>query len=268
MSIGRHDRKPIRVSASVTLGLVMAGIGCDEPELAHRYESPHASFVSDRQLTTEAPLVKVAESAIVAAADFLGVTPPHRRPVILVFPSREHMSQFLLDYCPEQANSAAACFEKDGEFVIATNRGVKRRTMHRNVRHELTHFVIVSAFGPPPPWLDEGLAQVLETPETPGSGSDLLRRAARRHVRDLGPDRTLSELLALTRPVALSPGQYATAWAFTAFLIEHPQGGRENIVEHLGELREGAAPAAAFKRRFGALPADFAQAWEIWLQEK
>jgi hypothetical protein len=236
---------------------------CEEQEPPYRYDAPHATFLADRPLDAGHDLVRVAESAISDAAAFLRIPPPERRPTLVVFASRRRLARFAAACCPALARNAAVCFERDGEFVLAVADGDRARTA-RLVRHELTHFVVVTHFGPLPPWLDEGLAQYLETGPPFGQGYPRLHKALRRAVRGRPDDVRLAELVSLPRPASLTDGQYAVAWGLVAYLLEAPGLGRDAVLRHARDLAAGKPAATSFAVCFGAPATELEPAWRTW----
>ena len=170
---------------------------------------------------------------------------PRQRAIALVFESRARLIDYLREECPKQMNSAAACFEKKGQFIIAARRHMSDARTRREIRHEAAHFAIASQFADVPPWLDEGLAQLAEHGIVQAHGE-----AEAISGRELLRDPAVAELIALRPGAQLSRRQYALARMTTRRLLACPEGAK-NVKRYLSEARSDRDPEEQFIECFG-----------------
>jgi len=66
----------------------------------------------------------------------------------------------------------AACYETSECYVIALSGNPKSRGFQKRLRHELSHYLLATHFSHLPPWIDEGVSEVMEAappfPPEPG----------------------------------------------------------------------------------------------------
>lgn len=95
-------------------------------------------------------------------------------------------------------------------------------------RHETSHAVLAAIVGTSPPWLNEGLAEVVEAMTLSGQARILVPNDDHvRRVHTVGPGDTLADLLRMDRSTWASlPVQrtYARAWSLMHFLMGHAEG--------------------------------------------
>ena len=109
--------------------------------------------------------------------------------------------------------------------------------------------MIAANFTRPMPWLDEGLAQVLEGGCPPTLDRDRMARL----VRTLpSAERRLERLAAVSEHKDLERDDYLMAWGFTWFLLHDAAYGRDAIRACLAPPMAGEGARARFRRCLGA----------------
>jgi len=125
---------------------------------------PASRFV----LYTESPageaeaILLEAESYLSSLEETLGLkAPPVGLLRIVHFRWRRDLWSYMGKELPDFRWRRGACFETSQVYVLALSGRPGQERFQRILRHELTHFFLVSHFSDFPPWIDEGLAQVL-----------------------------------------------------------------------------------------------------------
>ncbi len=135
----------------------------------------------------------------------------------------------------------------------------------RILSHEVLHLVIAQAtdnpFGPPPTWLDEGLATLYQTEEDPRLDAALER--ARR-------EGTLPSLRALGGGFGTDQESallgYAASRGVVAFIVA--TYGEDGVRRLLAAYREGVTDDEALARSLGTTVDGLDRAWKQWLNER
>lgn len=126
----------------------------------------------------------------------------------------------------------------------------EKSALERTLRHEVTHaFVHAMGGAKVPGWLNEGLAQWLESGTLTGQAAAVADARARLAKRELVPLRELTESLGASGDSDRILAAYAQALALVAH-IEHAFGDRL-LYEMVAGCRSGTTPDATFRRRTG-----------------
>ena len=126
--------------------------------------------------------------------------------------------------------------------------------------HEYTHLLINNTFGNPPPWFNEGLAELYSTLSITGEQRVVLGRPIARHLRSLHENGILP-LRMLFQVDSKSPYYndsqkqsvfYAESWVLLHYLMLNNRGERANQVTRFLELLNGKESLdEAFQKAFG-----------------
>jgi len=196
----------------------------------------------------------LADQRVALLCQTLGIQRPRAKVRILLFPDVGSSRRYLDEHLPERRSSHALCFVNREGYHIVITRYLKHEQTLDSLRHELVHFVLISSFYDLPPWVDEGLAQLLE-----GEGPDDWPPA--RHLQEL-PDllRDANEadwLELIGKPLSqpLSPRQYRLALGLTWLLWRHPGHGVPALRRYLSLAHSGDDAVADLATVFGLTPA-------------
>ena len=188
----------------------------------------------------------------------LGLAAPPARVHLLAFSGSTAGSCFIAGRHPGRAFSRALCYVEDGKIFIALPRQGEWADTLTDLRHELTHYLLVSHFRDLPPWLDEGLARYCENGAPLGTLTTTRQRdAAAALAAATAPD--YAALIAVPMSTPLSRAQYDLALGLTWLLVHEPGLGLAAARGYLATAVSGPAGPADFTRAFGvpvaALPA-------------
>lgn len=176
---------------------------------------------------------------------------------LVLFRDEPRFRAFLEQNYPELPYRRALYIRGDGRPRVLAHANPE---FTADVRHESTHALLHAAVPGLPLWLDEGLAKHFELPPAERPGHPL-RAEARREVA-AGTLLPLEQLEGLKQWKKLGREEYLAAWAWTDFLLEGPRPARSALLNHLGELARGFAPAplsARLRQRFPDLQQRFAR---------
>ncbi|GAB5414286.1 MAG: hypothetical protein Cons2KO_18890 [Congregibacter sp.] len=141
-----------------------------------------------------------------------------------------------------------AGYTTTGFYRIRNNEAVVRYTApHKryalgNAFHEMSHLITAWHLGPTPPWLNEGIAEYVETMRvTPEAAVFTLSQQHLRILSRVAPT-SLEELTGLSRSDWGSqdaPRRYASAWSLISFLLDSTDGRRtlQGVIESAFEQR-------------------------------
>jgi hypothetical protein len=169
-----------------------------------------------------------------ALARFPADAPAPQGAFVVLFAKRDGFSRFLRSRRAPLEESYTLVRDASGPLIVAY--ALDERPMLARLRHLGMELLLKSWFPNPPPWLVEGLGEVVEDLQWDAKGEVRLE-AGRSHMRDLRekvldakPPATmpLQRLVSLDRPAWDRAGlpSYAQSWAFVRFLLEDP-GARE-----------------------------------------
>lgn len=143
------------------------------------------------------------------------------------------------------------CYEIEEAYVVTLSGNPGRRKFRNTLRHELTHYLVAAHFCDVPPWIDEGLSQVMASgPPFPHLEEDLLEKAQReaRRVKEQG----CLQLLRVPPGKKLSPSQYDTAYALTYHLLTRSSSSPPtDLIRFLEATRSGVPPEQTFSESWG-----------------
>ncbi len=251
-------RRPI----ALTFLALAALSGCATPHPSTEVRGRLVQLHADLSPAEAATLAADADLFLADAARYLGVPAPSPR--IYAFTSRWRLWRFLRRKCPAFARRAGACFIDDEHRLVIALR-VRAGQSPRGLRHELTHAVIAANFREPMPWLDEGLAQVLEDGCPPTEDRDRLRTLLRRRR---GVDSRLERILGESEHEKLSAADYLVAWGFVWFLLEEPSIGRRAVLRCLRPPLPGQDTERRTVRCLGRETGDLARGFSRFLSRR
>jgi hypothetical protein len=166
---------------------------------------------------------------------------------IYILDDRKTFNHFMTYYYPELPPRRAFFFAQGPRRVVYAFRGER---LDVDLRHEATHALLNAAIVEMPLWLDEGLAEYFEVPESAGGrNAEHLAKLPGDVADGWRPD--LARLERLDDVRRMSPRDYREAWAWVHYLLHGDPEGRAALAGYLAELRAGAAPSSLAARLAG-----------------
>jgi hypothetical protein len=154
---------------------------------------------------------------------------------IVLFSGQEEYRRYMAHYYPALPERRALFIQQRGTSMLFAHRHAELAT---DLRHEATHALLNEGSTPLPLWLDEGLAEYFEVPETQ-RWSGHAHLLAIRELVGKAAWRELAELETLRDVSNMSGEHYRDSWAWVHFLLHRRQATRRILVEHLASLRAG-----------------------------
>gem|GEM_PF-1160352 len=213
---------------------------------------PSSRFVlhseSDPKETREVLLQ--AEAFFDDLESYLGLkAPPGGLLKIVHFRHRVDLWAYLGEEIPEFRWRKGVCFEKADHYVLALSGRPEEPAFQETLRHELTHYFLIVHFSEFPPWIDEGLAQVLATgspfPE-PG-----LPRADPAGWSGTGSAAECMKLLQKRPGEKLTAFEYKLARNLAAGLIARSGDSLARLVRFLELSAADREPSQVFREAWG-----------------
>lgn len=216
--------------------------------LPTRFETRVGPFAvhTETPLSPDAPLVRQLLSLEHQVDDSLGLRPSGTvRPIeIYVLADRADYAHFLRIYHPELPDRRAFFLAQGDRRIIYTHQNDR---LIEDVRHEGTHALIHLRTSTLPLWLDEGLAEFFERPDSPtGFHPEHLDRLPTDLDNGWRPD--LVRLESLTDVRVMSPRDYREAWAWVHWLVDGPPENRAVLHQYLSDLLIGRSTPSLSQR--------------------
>jgi hypothetical protein len=104
-----------------------------------------------------------------------------------------------------------------------------------------------------PIWLDEGLAEYFEVPQTERAFDHPHFRTLRWNMR-LGIIRTVSSLETKHDLEDMTATDYRFSWAWTHFMLHGPRAAYDELVRFFRDVRQGTPPGQLSSRLAAAVP--------------
>ena len=220
------------------------------------YPSTHFLLCTEEQPAAARTLEAEARDFLHQAGEYLQLPPPPGGLLrIYHFRRRINLWRHLNGSAPDLRWRKAACYETPECYVIALSGRPSSTRFQKNLRHELSHYLLAAHFSSMPPWLDEGLGEVIASgPPFPRHGPGRARTAHPETTRD-DPGACL-DLMRLQPGTLLDPAQYRLSRDLVRFLLQHS----EDAVQRLHCYLEAARPATSPEQ-------DFFPCWGLSMEE-
>jgi hypothetical protein len=163
--------------------------------------------------------------------------PPGSLLKIYHYPNRWGLWRHLNREVPSLRWRRGVCYETEAAYIVTLSGNPAGKKFQETLRHELTHYLVATHFCDIPPWIDEGLSQVMASgPPFPHLEEDLLEEIQREARR--GKERGCLQLLRVPPGQNLSRSQYHISCALTYSLLSRsseatPRCGTGIPVPHL-----------------------------------
>jgi hypothetical protein len=236
--------RPARLARPLLLALLSVGCvsehlpGVDEGgrSLWRRVESEH--FVVESNITSDSDVREIASDLETlwlgfASVPILGRRPPAAKPIVVLFESESEYRYFA-------GRQTAGMFYPEtplGPLILLPPNGSLFQDIV--VKHELSHFMCSEFLPHAPKWLNEGLAQVMETASYRRDEGRILFGDFRRDLVDVASLRLPASSFMGDWPSEPSTEQlqryYAKSWLLVHYLID------DHLEEFLAFLKRVSA---------------------------
>lgn len=193
-----------------------------------------------------------AQAFLQSAGDYLRLeVPPGGLLWIYHYPNRWRLWRHLSREVPSLRWRRGVCYETEGAYIVTLCGNPGREAFQGILRHELTHYLVAVHFCNAPPWIDEGLSQVLASgapfPHLEEGLLESVRTEARRVQK-----RGCLRLLAVPPGKKLTPSEYRVACALTHYLLTRsPESSRTRLLRYLETTQPGPTPERTFSTCWG-----------------
>lgn len=211
----------------------------------HSFRVAPYVFLSDFELDREQALFKELAQLRDQVYKELLLPPGTAVVQVYLFETKDRYERFMKERYPDLPSRRAFFVAQPRaiggaeDLLVYTYWGARIR---QDLRHELTHALLHSVIKDVPLWLDEGLAEYFELPESRrgvnGSHVDLLRRGEANHSFEP----SLAKLERLKEVDQMGPGQYREAWAWVHLMMHSRPEARTVLLSYLQQLRGSKAP--------------------------
>ncbi len=245
------------------LSMLLCGCASGPPGVSH----PGRGFVLySREPPSEARAVsREAEEFLEGLGGYLRLqVPPASLLRIYHYPHRWGLWSNLNRDAPSLRWRRGACYETDEAYVVALFGDPGRKKFHEVLRHELTHYLVAAHFCDVPPWIDEGLSQVMSSgPPFPHLEGEQLKTAQREAGR--WSEKGCLRLLHVPPGRRLTTSQYPVACALTFYLLTRSPGVEpRSLVRFLETSAPGVPPEKAFSASWGTSMEDACREMVAW----
>lgn len=178
--------------------------------------------------------------------------PPANLPIDLYLCGDESTHRiFLSQLYPRVPYRRALYVQRGGRSSVYTYRQAE---LAIDIRHECTHALLHANLAMVPLWLDEGLAEYFEMPESRrASGHPHLKRL-RWDLRLFGMNRSMDQLEQKTSLGDMGSVEYRFSWGWAHFMLHGPVAAHRVLVHYLADIRQGNPPGKLSQRMRRAIP--------------
>ncbi len=243
----------------------LTGVRVADAETWVRARSPHVEVLSngsEAQAGRAAEHIETFHRVLQSSlAPRPGLADGARPPLVLAFRDAQSFSRFAPLRKGEPQEVDGVILGGDDRTFIAVNLGAE--DSFEALAHEYTHFALNPILPAQPPWIGEGLAELLAAASVwPESAT--LGRTSDAHLRRIGrgamPLRTLLSVGYLSPTYQGDAGEgagdrralfYAQSWALLHWIVAGGHGGMPGVTAFTEAIANGEDPASAFARSFG-----------------
>lgn len=158
---------------------------------------------------------------------------------IHLFSSKRGYDQYLKVRVPEGVKRQAL-------FVPGTDAlrvyAYRHAGLDVDVRHETTHALLHTALPYVPIWIDEGIAEYFEVPDSLRTRGNPHRKELQNAIRYLKWKPNLEQLESKRKLMDMDGKDYRDAWGIVHFLLNGPPEAKKALAIYFEEIQSGAAP--------------------------
>ncbi len=163
---------------------------------------------------------------------------------IYLFNSKRSYDQYVRVRIPEGVNRQAL-------YVPGTDAGrvyaYRHRDLETDVRHETTHALLHTAFPYVRIWIDEGLAEYFEVPQSLRVKGHSHRAELRTAISRQRWTPNIENLESKRKLMDMNRNDYRDSWGIVHFLLNGPPDAREALDQYFEEVLSGAEPTPLSK---------------------
>lgn len=167
----------------------------------------------------------------------LAVEPTDQAIQIILFRDEGSYLRYLATTVPQSRQRKAIFYRNGDVYQVYAYRS---RTLTTDLRHEVTHAILHQHLPFLPLWIDEGLAEYLEEPESERSGSSRTKTA--RWKARLGWAPSLQSLENIPSAESMDADEYRDSWAMACLLLNESDTSRKTLRDYLAVIHKGEAP--------------------------
>jgi len=177
--------------------------------------------------------------------------PPARKPIhVYLFDDKSTHRDFLAQLYPRVPYRRALYVQRGG---VGTVYAYQQPQLAVDLRHECTHALLHSYLPMVPLWLDEGLAEYFEMPESQRAFDHPHLSKLRWNLR-FGMVRSVESLEDITELKDMGAVEYRFAWAWVHFMLHGPVAAHRALLQYFGAIRRGNPPGKMSTRLRAAVP--------------
>lgn len=224
--VGPGTALPLSLCLTLCLGGGCSILGRTDSGPASLIPTRHLKIAGPFRIATNAPLgdddpeTLALRSLGRSIENALGVRiAAERDPIdIFILDDKESFRHFLLFHHPDCPPRRAFFVSKGSKREVYAYR---QDRLAEDLRHEGTHALLHATFGDLPLWLDEGLAEYFEVPDSRlGLNAEHISRLPSDVADGWAPD--LKRLEALDDAREMTPRDYRESWAWVHSLLDSP----------------------------------------------
>ncbi|MBC7964990.1 MAG: hypothetical protein H7Z17_03610 [Fuerstia sp.] len=185
----------------------------------------------------------------------LAVEPTDQAIQIILFRDEGSYLRYLATTVPQSRQRKAIFYRNGDVYQVYAYRS---RTLTTDLRHEVTHAILHQHLPFLPLWIDEGLAEYLEEPESERSGSSRTKTA--RWKARLGWAPSLQSLENIPSAESMDADEYRDSWAMACLLLNESEASRKALRDYLAVIHKGEAPGPFSTSEYAAESGVFSRA--------
>ena len=169
--------------------------------------------------------------------DLVAVEPTDKPIQIILFRDHGSYVRYLASSVPQSRQRRAIFYQNGDVYQVYAFRS---RTMTTDLRHDVTHAILHQHLPFLPLWIDEGLAEYLEEPESFRSESSRTKSA--RWKARVGWSPSIQSLENIPNAESMNADEYRDSWAMTCLLLNESEASRQALRDYLAVIHKGEAP--------------------------
>jgi len=219
----------------------------------------HATY----PLANYAPLFEELSTLEMELQRTLAMPPAQQSVDLFLLDSQKQHRELLSQIYPRVPYRRALYVQRHGRGQVYAYR---HPDLAIDLRHECTHALLHCNLPMVPLWLDEGLAEYFEMPESSRPFDHPHLSKLRWNLR-LGMVRSIESLEDITELTEMGGVEYRFAWAWVHFFLHGPVAAHRALVHYLAAIRRSSPPGQLSHRMHVELPqlqAQMVQHFKHW----
>ena len=180
----------------------------------------------------------------------LGLPPTSESIDVLLLADESSHRALLAQLYPHVPYRRALYVQRDRRASVYAYRHAE---LSIDLRHECTHALLHAKLATVPLWLDEGLAEYFEMPESERAYDHPHLAALKWNLR-LGMLRTVESLERARDLSDMGGVEYRFSWAWIHFMLHGPVAAHRALVQFLADILRGDPPGQLSKRLLAEVP--------------